>query len=436
MPTRCMLILLDGLGDRAYPQFKNQTPLQAAHTPFLDLLAEKGASGTYHASSQGEALPSECAHFAIFGYSLESFPGRGPLEALGAGIDLAMADVAVLSHFASLKRSGDGLVLVDGKLHVGPDELEQLASMAAEFQHDGIRVGFHHTHKAYGIITLHGAVSPFFTDTDPVTEGLPLIEPLPFQGYEQDAAVCKSVAALKQYLMHIYGSLRQHPVNQLRTQEGRSPVDGLVTQRAGQLKPVRPFQQCWGLNGLSMASGLVYHGLSRYIGMDCMKVSDSADPGEDLANRVDEAHKALADYDFIHVHTKVPDEAAHGKDPVKKKAAIEILDAGLARSLPAVMEDPDVLVVVTADHSTPSAGPLIHSGETVPLVFFGEGIRPDEVRNYSEIAAVRGALGPVRGTELMMMVLNALDRAKLKGLMDTPIDQPYWPGKYKHFTLT
>ncbi len=118
-----------------------------------------------------------------------------------------------------------------------------------------------------------------------------------------------------------------------------------------------------------MASGLVYHGLSRFIGMDFIKVRDSADPGEDLADRVDEARKALADYDFVHVHTKVPDQAAHTKDPEKKKEGIEALDAGLARSLPAVLDDPDVLVVVTADHSTPSAGPLIHSGETVPLVF-------------------------------------------------------------------
>ncbi len=218
MPTTCMLILLDGLGDRAYPQFKNQTPLQAAHTPFLDRLAETGANGTYHASRQGEALPSECAHFALFGYSIESFPGRGPLEALGAGIDLGMADVAILSHFASLERSGNGLVLMDGKLRLGPNELKQLVSLAAEFQHSGIRVCFHHTHKAYGIVTLRGEVAPFFTDTDPVIEGMPLIEPLPFEGCEQNAAVCNSVAALKRYLLHIYGSLKQHPVNQQRAQ--------------------------------------------------------------------------------------------------------------------------------------------------------------------------------------------------------------------------
>ncbi len=436
MPTRCLLILLDGLGDRAYPEFKNQTPLQAAHTPYLDHLATIGANGSFHASRQGEALPSECAHFAIFGYAPESFPGRGPLEALGAGIDLAADDVAVLSHFASMQKRGKQLVLRNGKLSVEPEEIEQLIGLAAEFKHDGIRICFHHTHKAYGIVTLHGEVAPFFTDTDPVLEGMPLIEPLPFKGYEHDRGAGNSAAALKHYLIHLHRSLRRHPINLLRTRHGKDSVDGLVTQRAGRLKPVQSFQQRWGLAGLSMASGLVYQGLSRFVGMDFSEVNDSADPGGDLAQRIGEAHRALADYEFIHVHTKVPDEAAHTKDPVKKKTVIEALDAGLAQSLPPVLDDPDVLMVVTADHATPSAGPLVHSGETVPLVFCGQGVRPDDVRTYSETAAVRGALGQVRGTELMLMILNALDRAKLKGLMDTPVDQPYWPGRYKAFTVS
>jgi 2,3-bisphosphoglycerate-independent phosphoglycerate mutase len=90
---------------------------------------------------------------------------------------------------------------------------------------------------------------------------------------------------------------------------------------------------------------------------------------------------------------------------------------------------------VGADHSTPSAGPLIHSGETVPFLFCGPGIRCDAVQRFDEISAAGGALGPMRGTELMLMILNALDRAKLKGLMDTRRDQPFWPGRYTPFTI-
>ena len=99
------------------------------------------------------------------------------------------------------------------------------------------------------------------------------------------------------------------------------------------------------------------------------------------------------------------------------------------------MDDPELLIIVTADHSTPSAGPLIHSGEPVPLTFFGQGVRRDNVRRFDEISTAAGALGCVRGKELMYLILNHLDRSKLQGIMDTPIDQPFWPGNYEPFKI-
>lgn len=431
MPTKCMLILLDGLGDRAYDEFENRTPLQAAKTSCLDRLAAKGANGLFHATLQGEALPSEAAHFAIFGYEPDFFPGRGPLEALGAGIDLGMNDVAILSHFACFQKDGDALVLKNGKLSLDPEEITQLAHLLGSLGKGDIDIRFHPTHKAYGIVQLVGQVAPFFTDTDPVVHGMPLIEPLAFAGYENDADTRNSAAALKSYLLHAYHMLQKHPMNKARSQSGLDSVDGLVTQRAGRLQSVPTFERRYGFKGLSMASGLVYQGLSRFLGLDFIKVADSPDAGGDLAQRIKEAHRVLADYDMVHVHTKVPDEAGHTKDPERKKAVIEALDAGMSQSIQPVIDDPDVLLVVTADHSTPSAGPLIHSGETVPLLICGRGVRQDHVRAYDEIAAAQGALGHVRGRELILMILNALDRSKLQGLMDTPYNQPYWPGVYE-----
>jgi len=39
----------------------------------------------YHVSFQGQTQPSENAHFAMFGYDLCDFSGRGVLETLGGG---------------------------------------------------------------------------------------------------------------------------------------------------------------------------------------------------------------------------------------------------------------------------------------------------------------------------------------------------------------
>ena len=92
-------------------------------------------------------------------------------------------------------------------------------------------------------------------------------------------------------------------------------------------------------------------------------------------------------------------------------------------------------LVITADHSTPSSGPLIHSGEPVPMCVVGPGIRRDMVQRFDEVQCATGCLGPVRGEDFMHLVLNWLDRAKLQGLMDGPNDQPYWPGQRRPFRM-
>jgi 2,3-bisphosphoglycerate-independent phosphoglycerate mutase len=52
----------------------------------------------------------------------------------------------------------------------------------------------------------------------------------------------------------------------------------------------------------------------------------------------------------------MPDVAGHTKDPLFKKEVIEALDRGIGRLVERLLADPELLVVVTADHSTPVPG--------------------------------------------------------------------------------
>jgi len=435
MPEKCILILLDGLGDRSYQELDFKTPLQAAKTPVLDRMAVESANGLYHAACMGQSLPSENAHFIMFGYDIKEFPGRGALEALGAGIEFQHKDVAVLSHFVSIIESEKKLVLEQGKPVVSDIEIAEFVDTVGEFETGGVKIRFNPTGGVRGIITLHGRVSPFITDSDPFVNNRPMINIQPWAGYIEDPATANTAWALKKYLIHVYHKLRMHPVNQARIKNGKLPINSLVTQRAGQLKNITPFADRYGLRGLSMASGLMYWGLGRYMGLDVKKVTDTGNPGNDLAQRIHMAYEFLNEYDFIHVHTKTPDEAAHKKNPLTKKSVIEFLDEGIGKVIQPLLEDTKLLVIVTADHSTPSSGPLIHSGESVPIMFHGSGVRRDRVGQFDEISAASGVLGTLRGKELIYMVLNHLNRSKLHGIMDTPVDQPYWPGKYNSFKL-
>jgi 2,3-bisphosphoglycerate-independent phosphoglycerate mutase len=427
---RCILVILDGLGDRGQDCFDGKTPLYAAYTPHLDCLASMGMNGLYHTTMQGIPMSSETAHFIIFGYEMEQFPGRGYVEAKGKGLSFDDNDVAVLCHLCCVEQRDNNLVLKWGRPDISSDETRELMSSIESFETDGINIRIVPSKGLDGFLILSGDVSEKITDSDPIYEGRPLIEIMPTQQKEVSFVSGKTAEILNKYLIWSYRTLSGHRINSERIARNQAAVNAVVTQRAGKKRPLMSFRDRWGLRGLSISSGAIYHGLCNEVGMDLRKVSDTGNIEEDLKQRLYIA-KDAGDYDFIHVHTKMPDEAGHTKNPWYKKEVIEAIDRAISVAVKEIIKDREVLLVVTADHSTASSGTMIHTGEAVPLMMVGKYVRRDEVGYFNEIACAKGALGMMRGKELMHMILNFLDRAKMQGLMDTTVDQPYYPGDYR-----
>jgi 2,3-bisphosphoglycerate-independent phosphoglycerate mutase len=195
-----------------------------------------------------------------------------------------------------------------------PAEIDVLFSAVAAFESRGVRFRLVRDTGLFGILALAGPpdlVGTSFTDTNPMVDDLPIPEVLPLRG--ADAASVNTAAAVKDYLLSAHAVLSAHPVNQGRVSRGLEPINALVTQRPGRLAPIESFTERHGLRGLTIASGVICPGLARYLGMDVHLCGDTDDPGADLAQRLTLAREALADHDFIHVHTKTPDEAAHTK---------------------------------------------------------------------------------------------------------------------------
>jgi 2,3-bisphosphoglycerate-independent phosphoglycerate mutase len=427
---RCILVVLDGVADRGVAAFGGQTPLQRARTPNLDRLAALGMNGLFHPWQQGIALPSEIAHFLLFGYDLPEFPGRGYLEALGENLEIGPEEVALLARIFSVREDRGRLVLEVENPQVDPETCLTLQAEIRHFRHEGLELEFIPTQGIRGIVRLVGAVAPEITDSNPIYEGRPLMEVLPLASHRERESARRTATALNHYLVWCYHRLAAHPLNHERRRAGLPPLNAVGTQRPGRFKPVPPFPEKWGLNSLAIASGALYQGLSRYLGLAMHPVNDTHRPARDLRQRLELARSA-ADFDFIYVHTKAPDEAAHTKDPRIKRDVLEDLDQAFGFALEEIVSDPQVLLVITADHATNSAGRMIHSGESVPLCMIGSYTRRDAVQRFDEVSCAGGALALVRGRELMYLVLNFLDRGKLYGLMDSPWDQPFFPGRYK-----
>jgi 2,3-bisphosphoglycerate-independent phosphoglycerate mutase len=431
---RCILLILDGLGDRGHAAHEGQTPLQMASTPNLDRLAALGMTGLYHSWLLGTALPSELAHYLLFGYDLSDFPGRGYLEALGADIPVAKGEVALLANLVAVQEKGGLLLLKDEDPKAGREDYQELGKVIQSFHHEGINLAFHPTGGSRGVLLLQGEVSADITDSHPMARERPLMEVLPWGNSQEDEKARRTARVVNAYLRGAHQKLITHPLYRQRKRAGLPPVNAVCTHRPGQKQAVLSFSDKWGFKALAIASGILFKGLSLHLGMEPKTVKDTARPEVDLLERLKLAHQAR-EYDFVYIHTKAPDEAAHTKDPLIKKTAIEALDGALAFALEKIVTDPDTLLVVTSDHATNSAGAMIHSGEAVPLLMAGKYTWRDQVVRFDEVSCSMGSLGQVRGKELMYLILNFLDRGKLMGLRDSPRDQPYFPGEFKPLTV-
>ncbi|MBE0476423.1 MAG: 2,3-bisphosphoglycerate-independent phosphoglycerate mutase [Coriobacteriia bacterium] len=449
---RVLLVILDGLADRPWPELDGLTPLEAARTPNLDGLASSAATGLMHPLGRGRAPGSDLAHFVLFGYPEALYPGRSVFEAAGDGVELSTDEVAFRALFCTTERREDGsLVLARHFAAVSDEVCRELAEEIAAFEHGGLSLRLTFTRDRQGILTVRGsgaasggAASQHVTDCDPFFPGRPVAAVRPLTGAPDPDAALRTAEAVTAYLRHAYRALSAHPLSRGAPPERRA--DFVLVKWTGRRRPLPRFESLTGMRGASVSTGTLFRGLAAGLGLAHREPPYLPDPAEDLTGRIAEAARAFEDgADFVHVHTKAPDEAGHRKDPRGKRDVIARLDEALAALLPAARDRApmpgapalprDTLVVVTADHGTPAGTGLIHSGDPVPLLLLGPCVRPDGVTLFGEGACAEGVLGQFEGRDLMPMLLNLRGTTRYLGARLHPDAGPAWPGTYEPFTV-
>lgn len=443
---KILLLILDGLADRPQQALGGKTPLEVARTPHLDRLAERGTTGLLIPLAPGIPLESEFSHFLLFGYPPEEFPGRAAFEAIGRGIDIPQDNVVLLASFATTTVVDDKVrretILWEEKRPPDENDCEQLCATVAEYEHQGVSFFLQSCGRCEAILTLSGNPSRYISDVDPFYNGAFVARALPLTEAPDQENAARTATALNHYLHWARRCLLAHPINARRQQQGLSPINFLLTKWAGVRPRVPPFLEQNGLRAASVEHYPLYVGIARVCGMTSVATPRVATPqqpdiGDDLREKLRAAEELFRQgYEFVHVHSKAPDVAGHRKDPVGKQQALEAIDSALGPLVQRIEHDTDLLMVVTGDHATPSSGPLIHSGEAVPLLIAGgPNVLVDDVREFHERTAIHGGLGRVTGADLMPLLLNLTDRIRLHGVRHQRQSRLYWSGATEVFTI-
>jgi len=413
--NRLLYVCLDGLADDPIPELDGRTPLEAAHTPFLDALARRGRTGTVTTVGEGIAPESDIAVFAILGYDpREEHPGRGVVEALGAGMAFGDGDLAYRVNFAT----AEWPTIVDRRVgrDLTSDEARSLADeVNAELSLPNATFDLRSTVEHRGVLVIRsdeGTLSAEVSNTDPAyrKEGhlgvaLETFEPVVARCEPlDDTAEARRAAELTNaFVEDASRILDVSGVNVARRRAGKLPANLILTRDGGDRRPsLQPIKERFGPSWGCFVEMPVERGIALILGMEPVDAPRLLTE-EDYATWSRLAIDAIEGFDALYIHIKGPDVPAHDGRAEDKRDVIEVIDRAFFGELLPGVDPATTIVAVTADHAT-SCLRKAHTAEPVPLLVTGGPVRPDGTEAFGERACAAGKLGALKGIEILPRV--------------------------------
>ena len=399
-----LMIILDGLGDRPSPALGNRTPLQAAHTPFMDALAAAGSCGLVDPLSAGFPVDTHTGCAALMGVTRRDVlsMARGPIEGAGVGVEMMPGDILLRANFATLQ--DDGCTIIDrraGRITRGTEELAQVlrdVELGA-----GITASvFPATHHR-AVVRLRGEnLSPDISDTDPgsLYPGACLLASHALD--PANAKACRTAQALNILMHKAFIRLKIHPLNEPMA----LPANALLTRGAGIASATDNLLNRLGLSTAVISGERTLHGLGRLSGFEIIyQPGFTASSDTDLVGKFEAARDALARHHMVYLHIKATDIFSHNRDAAGKQVFLEAIDKVMGET---ALED-DLVIGITADHST-DCNTGNHCGEPVPSLLYAPCCRTDNVKQFSELDCIQGGLGRIESKGFLFSMLDLMGR--------------------------
>ncbi len=380
---KIVLLVMDGLGGLPGPA--GLTELEAAATPNLDKLAAASILGLSTPIAPGITPGSGPGHLGLFGYEpLEHAIGRGVLEALGIGMSLNPRNVAIRGNFCTIDPSS-GAITDRRAGRIPTSECARLVEKLSVIKKiEDVDIIIRPVKDYRFALVLEGdGLDDKLTETDPQKVGL---KTLPVKALQEGSA--KSARILNAWIEKAFALLKDEPKANACTLRGIAKDPGLPS-----------YAEVYGLKACAIATYPMYKGLARLVQMDVIEGCDT------IEDEVSALKANWAAYDFFFLHVKKTDSAGEDGNFDAKVTVIENVD----RVLPEILAlKPDVLVI-TGDHSTPSALKS-HSWHELPLLLHANNIVVDACTSFGERACMAGGLGHIRHVDIMPLAMAHADK--------------------------
>ena len=394
VPT--LLVFIDGLADHPHRALGGRTPLQTAHTPTFDRLAREGICGTADTIAPGVVPDTAAGTLAMLGQSPLAM-NRGPVEALGAKVEIQPDDVALRANFATIDKNG---VITDrraGRIREGARNLlNALTALSVPSRSDPdvrVLVGLGTEHRL-AVILRGKNLSSDISGSDPGDGAVPCRPLVPRPNDTGDADASRTARILALFEQQARDILAKHPINKERISKGLPPANILLTRGAGRIHSLVPLEENGRKLHVSCISGdRTVRGIARWLGAETVhKRSMTANLDTDLDAKFMAAEKKLRGNDLVMVHIKGADIAGHDCKPEKKVEFLEKIDQALASFLDSHQKP--LCVAIASDHATVSESGQ-HAADPSPILIWGPGVDADRCERFDEVSTAGGILGRI-----------------------------------------
>lgn len=404
------IVIPDGCADEPQQSLGGRTPLQAAHKPNMDRIAQTGFVGRSNNVPPSLTPASDVATLSLFGYDpLEVYTGRAPLETAAMGIALGPNDWAIRCNLVTVEQ-GEMRDFTAG--HITSEDGKAL--IAAVHQALGGPVDFGEPARVVGQLEFHAGVSYRNilvcrnADADLFTSETKTQPPhdIPDRPIAEHLPKGPGAWLLQDLMLRSRDLLYEHPVNQARRTAGKRPASQIWLWGQGRAPQLQPFVKVYGKRGAIISAVDLVRGVGVLLGWKRIDVPGTTGYLDtDYAAKGRHAVAALKDHDLVCVHVEAPDEASHeGRADAKIKALEEIDRHIVGPLLAALPGHGDWRILVSPDHRTPLRT-RAHAHGAVPFAIAGTGITPKGQPSYDEVVAAASDLVFEKGHELMRRFL-------------------------------